>query len=76
MAEDPCDRAERLRTAKDEIILGDKAVEVEHDSGVGEKRRVKYGQANLGALDREIVKAERECALKQGRPTRFAMTGG
>lgn len=76
MADDPCERAKTLQAAYDQIITGDKAVEVEHDSGIGEKRRVKYGQANLDALQREIDKAKRACALKSGRPTRFAMMGG
>lgn len=76
MAEDPCERAERLIKAKDDIILGEKAVEIEHDSGIGEKRKVRYGQADLKALDREIHKAQTACAAKRSRPSRFSMVGG
>jgi len=74
--ETPCERAARLRAAREEIILGRSAVMVDHDSGIGEKRRVQYTAANLPALDRLIADADRECAAQQGRRTRFAITGG
>ena len=72
---DPCLRAEQLKAIRDQIMLGDKAVETEFDAGNGVRRRVKFGPANLTLLNQQIMEAERKCALKNGTATpRFAIT--
>jgi hypothetical protein len=76
LSADPCARAEQLRAIRDNIITGGQPIEVEHQAGNGQHRRVKYSPANLSALETEIDIAASACALGAGgRPTRFAIGG-
>jgi hypothetical protein len=67
MPETACERLARLKARKDEIIEGRAATETQF----GEDR-VRFGAANLAALDREIQKAQTECDIENGAssPTR------
>jgi len=68
--EGPCERAERLRKLREEIVLGSKAVETEIEQGNGTRRRVKFGTANLAALNQLIAEADAACDKLNGRCAR------
>lgn len=67
LEDDPCQRFRDLNQIRDDIITGGKASEVDHENGNGVKRRVRFTQANLSALEREISKAKEACDIKEGR---------
>ena len=70
----PCERATALRAARDKIIMGTGVAEYDFEAGNGVRRRVRYTAADVGRLETEISKAEKQCALKnKKRPTRFAV---
>jgi hypothetical protein len=59
---------------RDRLITGQGVQETDHESGNSTRQRVKFTQADLTRLDREIAAAENACALLQGkRPRRFAI---
>lgn len=62
---DPCAKAEELRATRLAIISGKGEIEIQFD-----REKVRYSSANLGALDREIARLERECDVAQGKPRR------
>lgn len=72
LADDPCARADALRAARDLIVTGGKAEEVQFTAGNGTTRRIRYGMANLRELNALIAEAEALCA---GRPRRFVLGG-
>ena len=75
LEDDPCGRATALKAKKDEIITGGGVLEIDKEHGNGVRRRVKFGAANMAALDAEIRAADNACRVKQGkRPSRFAAT--
>ena len=71
--ETACDRAARLRAARDAIVLGESVSEVRFGEDM-----TKFNGANLPALERLIREADRACAIERGetRPSRFAARGG
>ena len=62
---DPCAKAEELRELRLAIISGKSESQIRFD-----REEVRYFSANLGALDREIARLERECDIAQGKPRR------
>tara|TARA_R110002020_G_scaffold266483_33_gene481492 strand:- start:8317 stop:8556 length:240 start_codon:yes stop_codon:yes gene_type:complete len=73
MAEDPCTKAARLREVRTAIATGDTVSKARF----GEDEMA-YFKANLDLLDREIVEADRLCAIQEGRTpkrTRYAIRG-
>lgn len=78
--DDPCEILDQLRRAYRDLITGGKAQEVEHRSGQnGAVKRVVYGKADIGRLDREIARYEKLCAAACGmnsRPRRFGLRSG
>lgn len=76
MSEDPCDRADRLRTRLDAIITGDAAAELESGNGNGVKRRTRFVAPDLDALRSELAKAEDDCRRSKGlAPRRRVVVG-
>lgn len=73
---DPCGRAEALRAARDAVITGGHAEEVEQGSGNGARRRVRFSTADLARLDREIAEADAACYRLNGRRGRRFVIGG
>ena len=74
---DPCGRAAALKAKKDAIITGSGVLEIDKEHGNGVRRRVRFGAANMAALDAEIRTADNACRAKQGkRPMRFAAAPG
>jgi hypothetical protein len=68
--ENPCDRAERLRKVREAIVTGKGVSETEMEAGNGTRRRVKFGAANLAALNQMIAEAQAECDKLNGRCSR------
>jgi len=70
---DPCAEAARLRAIRTAIATGDTVSQ----AAFGQDR-VAYFKADLALLEREIARADRECAVAEGRTvkrTRFAIKG-
>jgi hypothetical protein len=72
LADNPCGRAAALRELRDQIVTGGKPEEVFFSAGNGTTRRVRYGPANMQALNALIAEAESLCS---GRPRRFVIGG-
>jgi hypothetical protein len=72
LSDDPCGRATALRAARDRIVTGGQAEEVQFTAGNGTARRVRYGAANLREINALIAEAEALCA---GRPRRMVIGG-
>lgn len=74
---DPCGRLSALREIRDKIMTGQAVSEAEFEQGNGTRRRVRYTQANIEMLNREIIAAGDACAASQGggRPSRYAIGG-
>ena len=64
--ETACERAARLRGVREKVATG-QVIETRFGEDM-----VRFGAANLALLDREIRKAERECAIEQGQPAKPA----
>lgn len=70
MPVDPCAEAARLRELRTAIVSGKSESRVRFDT-----EEVEYHKADLPALDREIARFDRDCAIAEGRTasrTRFA----
>jgi hypothetical protein len=72
LSEDPCGRAAALRAARDQIVIGGHAEEVQFTAGNGTTRRIRYSMANIRELNALLAEAEALCA---GRPKRFVIGG-
>lgn len=71
MPETPCERLDRLRAAREELILGKSVSETRYDDEM-----VRFTQADLVRLEGLIRQAESECARFRGerpKPRRYAM---
>ena len=66
--ETACQRAARYRLAREQIILGEREVEIERVEANGVRDRVKYGAADMDALNGLIADAEAACDIEEGRP--------
>lgn len=69
---DPCAALDALRNVKYQILMGSRKVSLRLDD-----RAVDYGNADVGAIDAEILRLEAACANAQGKPSkRYAIRAG
>jgi hypothetical protein len=70
---DPCAEATRLRAIRTAIATGDSVAQARFGEDT-----MAYFKADVALLEREIVRADKECAVQEGRApkrTRYAMSG-
>ncbi|MCC4296305.1 MAG: hypothetical protein R3184_13970 [Aurantimonas coralicida] len=69
---DPCATWQALYAVRLQFVAGQRTEEIEVRSPVS-NRRVKFGAANIAALDQELARLAKACDEKNGKPrTRFA----
>lgn len=70
--EDPCATWQALYNVRLQFVAGQRTEEIEVRSPVS-NRRVKFGAANIAALDQELARLAAACEAKRGGPRkRFA----
>lgn len=73
---DPCALLDKLYEAKEKLLLGESAEEVEYATETGQRRRVRYNMNRMRDLNQAIMQAKLDCAKANGVPGRFAIKAG
>jgi len=70
--DDPCALWQAMYAVRLQFVAGQRTEEIEVRSPVS-SRRVRFGKADIAALDQELARLAAACDAKNGKPrTRFA----
>jgi len=73
---DPCALVTKLQEAREKLLTGEQAEEVEYATETGQRRRVRYNMNRMRDLEIALRQAQMDCAKVNGVPWRFAVRAG